>query len=195
VEPGPSARATTPDEPLGDGPLGDRPFPPGLDPLGSSAEIVASVNRRVAGLLGGVAALSTLALVLAGAGYAVGLRLATASSPRSKAAARVEAADLLLAEGKILGAAGALEQLLAAREASPDDAAVATRLVRLADLLESLGSRAIGRGDLQVAAVHLAAAELADPTRESIRAKRAFLAAKARADEPPPRGAGKRQRR
>jgi hypothetical protein len=184
-----------PDEPLGDEPLGARTFPPSLDPLGSSGEIVAAVNRRVAGLVRGIAALSTLALVLAGAGYAIGLRLATAASPRSTAAARVAAADRLLAEGKILGAAGALEQLLAAREASPDDPAVAARLVRVADLLESLGSRAIGRGDVQVAAVHLAAAELADPTRESIRAKRAFLAAKAaRADEPPPH-AGARPRR
>jgi hypothetical protein len=161
--------------------------PAGLDALGGSAEILASVNRQVARLLGGVAGLAAVALVLAGVGYALGLRLAAPRSPETTAAARVAAADRLLLEGRILGQGGALELLLAAREASRDDPAVAARLVRVADLLESLGARAIGRGDLSVASVHLAAAELADPTRQSIRAKRAFLAAKARADESPPR--------
>jgi hypothetical protein len=182
------------DDPPGGAPLEPPPLPR-LDPLGTSGEIIASVNRQVARMLGGIAALSALALVLAAAGYAVGLRLAAPRSRESVAAARVAQADRLLAEGRILGKDGALEKLLAARDASPDDDAVGARLERVADLLESLGSRAIGRGDLPVASVHLAAAELADPTRESIRAKRAFLAAKARADEAPPRTARTRKRR
>jgi hypothetical protein len=180
-------------EPADPGAAPDLPPAACADPLGGSAEILASVNRQVGRLLGGVAALAALAIVLAGAGYAAGLRLARPRSPQAIAASRVAAADRLLAEGRILGKDGALEQLLGAREASRDDPAVAARLSRVADLLEALGSRAIDRGDLAVASVHLAAAELADPTRESIRAKRAFLAAKERADASPPRAARRRR--
>lgn len=167
---------------------------PEVDPLGASAEILASANRQVTLLVRGVVALSVLAFLLAGAGYAVGLGLAR-RSPAALAAARVAAADRLLADGRILGRDGALEQLLAARELRPGDPGVAERLSRLAALLESLGAKAIDRGDLAVAAVHLAAAELAEPTRESVRAKRAWLAAKERADEAPPRPAARTRKR
>jgi hypothetical protein len=164
------------------------------DALGSSAEILAAANRQVGRLLGGVAGLAALALVLAATGYAVGLQLAR-RSPAAIAAARVAAADRLLAEGRVLGKDGALEELLAARDARPKDPVVAARLTAIAGLLESLGARAIDRGDLAVASVHLAAAALADPTRESVRAKLAFVAAKERTGEARPRPRTTRQRR
>jgi hypothetical protein len=164
------------------------------DALGSSAEILAAANRQVGRLLGGVAGLAALALVLAATGYAVGLQLAR-RSPAAIAAARVATADRLLAEGRVLGKDGALEELLAARDARPKDPVVAARLTAIAGLLESLGARAIDRGDLAVASVHLAAAALADPTRESVRAKLAFVAAKERTGEARPRPRTTRQRR
>jgi hypothetical protein len=164
------------------------------DALGSSAEILAAANRQVGRLLRGIAGLAALALVLAGTGYAVGLGLAK-RSPAAIAAARVATADRLLAEGRVLGKDGALEELLAARDARPKDPVVAARLTAIAGLLESLGARAIDRGDLAVASVHLAAAALADPTRESVRAKLAFVAAKERTGEARPRPRTTRQRR
>jgi hypothetical protein len=193
------------DEPREAPPVTDEPreappdAPPPLpgapaDALGSSAEILAAANRQVGRLLGGVAGLAALALVLAATGYAVGLQLAR-RSPAAIAAARVAAADRLLAEGRVLGKDGALEELLAARDARPKDPVVAARLTAIAGLLESLGARAIDRGDLAVASVHLAAAALADPTRESVRAKLAFVAAKERTGEARPRPRTTRQRR
>jgi hypothetical protein len=180
-----------------DDPPGPPPIPVAAqaDSLGASAEIMAAANHHVARLLRSVAALSALALVLAAAGYAIGLRLAK-RSPAVVAAAHLASADRLLAQGRVLGKDGALEQLLAAREVRPEDAVVTARLTRMAALLESLGARAIDRGDLAVASVHLRPpAALADPMRESVRAKRAYLAAREQAGEARQRPRASRQRR
>ena len=98
----------------------------------------------------------------------------------SVVAARIRIADRLVSEGRILGTSGALEQLIAARQLRPDDPTTNARLDRLADMLEGLGAGALERGDLPVASVHLAAAELAAPDRASIRAKRTALAERMR---------------
>jgi len=90
--------------------------------------------------------------------------------------AHIGAADRRLADGRLGGADGALEHLLAAKALRPQDPRVAERLSLLADTLETLGARALERRNAAEAEVHLAAAEQAAPGRESIRAKLEALA-------------------
>jgi len=155
--------------------------------LTTSGEIVAAVSRRTArvqraAIGAAVAAMAIAALVFALLGHV--------GQPDAAAAAKLAAADRLLSEGRIHGKDGALEHLLAAKRLRPDDPATATRLSKLADLLEALGARALERGDLAVARVHHAAAELAAPDRASIHAKLEALAAPpAPARSEAPRGA------
>lgn len=167
------------------------------DALATSGEIIAMVDRRVVRFQRGALAAAAVALVVAGAGYAMARRALSGRAPEV-ASARVDT-DRLIAEGRIFGPEGALEALLAARRLHPDDAATAARLGRIADLLETLGARALDRGDLALASVHLSGAERAAPDRASVHARltelekrRAALARpsapeKKRAASPPPR--------
>ncbi len=121
-------------------------------------------NRRRAAA---VAALA-VAVALAAIGYAMTRRPAT---PEEEAADHLARADRQLAAGRVTGEDGALEHLLAAKRLRPRDPVPAERLSRLADMLEDLGQRALGRGELYVASIHLTAARQAAPGRASIRAK------------------------
>jgi hypothetical protein len=91
-------------------------------------------------------------------------------------AARVDTADRRLSEGRLTGPDGALDHLLAAKALAPDDGRVKERLELLADTLEKLGGRALDRGDVAEAEVHLAAALQASPDRQSLSAKLEALA-------------------
>ncbi len=191
--------ATPPDAsaamPAGDEPLEDVLFadadevasdaPPAVFGSGTlSGEIVQIVNRRAARVQRAAIGMAVAALVIGGAGLAVARSLRPAG--REAASAHVEAADRLLAEGRLTGKDGALEHLLAAKRLRPDDAATNGRLSRVADLLEGLAARALERGDVAVATIHLASAERAAPDRASIRAKLDAIAKRASADESPP---------
>jgi len=142
----------------------------------ASAEIGAMLRRRVGRFQRAAFATLAAALLLAAAGWALVRHAGGPMTADAVAAARIRIADRLVDEGRILGTSGALEQLIAARQLRPDDPTTIARLVRLADMLEALGAGALERGDLPVASVHLAAAELAAPDRASIRVKRAALA-------------------
>jgi len=85
-------------------------------------------------------------------------------------------ADARLSEGRLAGPDGALDHLLAAKALAPDDPRVKERLALLADTLEKLGARALERGDVAEAEVHLAAALQAAPDRASVREKLDSLA-------------------
>jgi hypothetical protein len=93
------------------------------------------------------------------------------AAPADLVAERIATADRRLAEGRLAGEDGALEHLLAAKALRPEHAGTRERLRAMADTLESLGARALGRGDLDEASIHLSAARDAAPDRESIRAK------------------------
>ena len=82
-------------------------------------------------------------------------------------------------EGRLAGPAGdsALDHLLSAKAAAPDDPRVKTRLGLLADKFEELGDRALARRNLREAEVHFAAAVRSDPRREAARRKLAEIAA------------------
>jgi len=142
----------------------------------ASAEIGAMLQRRVGRYQRAAFATLAAAILLGAAGWAVARHAGGQMTADAMAAARIRIADRLVSEGRILGSSGALEQLVAARQLRPDDPTTNARLDRLADMLEGLGAGALQRGDLPVASVHLAAAELAAPDRASIRAKRAALA-------------------
>lgn len=180
--------------PVGDEPLGELLFadvsevapeaPPAMfGSVTTSGEIVAAVRSRAARVQRAAIAMAAAAVVVGAAGLAV-VRWHRPAGPEV-AAAHVEAADRLLAEGRLTGDGGALEHLLAAKRLRPDDAATSRRLSRVADLLEGLASRALERGDLAVAAIHLAAAGLAAPDRASIRAKLDAIAKRTSANESP----------
>ncbi len=99
-----------------------------------------------------------------------------ASPERSAADTHIAAADRRLSEARLIGADGALEHLLEARRLAPAHGGAARRLALLADTLEALGARALERGDIEEASVHLLAARDAAPERESIRTKLAAVA-------------------
>ncbi len=188
----PTARDGRAGLPAADEPLGDVLFadvselvpdePPAAFGTGTvSREIVEVVNRRAARVQRAAIALVVAALVVGVAGLAAARWLAPVR-PEVASAAHVEASDRLLAEGRLTGKDGALEHLLAAKRLRPDDAATNGRLSRAADLLEGLAARALERGDVAVAKIHLDSAELAAPNRASLRAKREAIARRATAE-------------
>lgn len=172
VEPEPVDRSAALEEALFDEAARASEAPP-VDPQSftGSAEIIAQVRHRTVRAQRAAALFAAAALVLAVGGYAA-FRLAGGPATQEQAAAaHLEAADRLMHAGRLTGANGALEHLLAAKQLSPADAETDARLRRAADVLESLGTRALERGDAAVASIHLAGAKLADPARPSIRAK------------------------
>lgn len=174
AEPGESTSAALEEALFDDAaPASDAP-PAGTQSFTGSAEIIAQVRHRTARAQRAAGAVAAAAIVLAVAGYAV-LRLSGGPTPQAAATAHLEAADRLFSAGRITGANGALEHLLAAKQLRPADVETDARLLRAADVLESLGARALDRGDAAVASIHLAGAKLADPARPSIRAKMARL--------------------
>lgn len=150
------------------------------DPLDTSGDIIAMVNRRVGRAQRAALVLVALALALVGAGIAIARQLGRAATPEAAISAHLQAADRLVAEGRLTGEEGALAHLLAAKRLGPGDAGTEARLSQVADRLELLGARALGRDDLAVASIHLAAAQLAAPERSTIRAKLAALAKRTR---------------
>jgi hypothetical protein len=185
----------SPETPLAPGaPLDDEVLPSG-DPLVTSGEVAASVHRRVARFQRATLAVVVLALVFAAGGYAVARHLGVWITPEARVAALVRTADRSLLEGRPTGKDGALEHLLAAKRLRPDDAATLARLTRLADMFEGLGGRALERGDLPVASIHLETARLAAPDRASIRAKLDALAERSRPREKRPEAAPRPQRK
>ncbi len=174
----PPAAAFPPENPLAAGAALDDEVLPSGDPLASSGEVVASVFRRVARFQRATVALVAIAIVFAAGGYALARYLGVWNTPEARVATLLRTADRLLLEGHATGKDGALEHLLAAKRLRPDDAATNARLMRIADMFESLGARALERGDLPVASIHLEAARLAAPDRASIRAKLEALAEK-----------------
>lgn len=195
------------DEPLGDGPrcagpLGDEPL--GDEPLGPaagyaaptfastvSAEIVAAVRRTTRRVQRGALVLGAAALAVALAGLGA-VRWLGPATPDAVWSAHMDASDRLLAEGRLVGRDGALEHLLAAKRVRPDDTSTARQLSRVADLLEALAARALERGDVAVAEIHLASAERAAPGRASIRAKREAITRRTAGVKPPARSASSR---
>jgi hypothetical protein len=171
------------DEPLGGAPV----FPPASssagDPLDASGLIAEAVNMRGIRLQRAALVVGALAVAVAGGGF-VAIRHVV---QEAAIGAQVQAADRLIAEGRLTGEEGAITRLLAARRIDPDDAATNARLAQVADLLEARAARALGRGDLAVASSHLAAAQLAAPDRPGIRAKLAELERRRQEDGPRPR--------
>ncbi|MBI3183923.1 MAG: protein kinase [Myxococcales bacterium] len=112
-------------------------------------------------LVWAVAALLVLAL---GGGGFLGVR-----SYRREAAfaSRIALADERIASGRLVGAGGdeALDHLLEARKARPDDPRALERVRSLADKFEELGQLALSREDRAEAAVHFEASLKADPGR------------------------------
>ncbi|HSN92639.1 MAG TPA: hypothetical protein VLS93_15520 [Anaeromyxobacteraceae bacterium] len=121
-----------------------------------------------------------VALVVAGVLVAVrAFRQTSAGAPapaKEPVAALLAAADRDIAAGRLTGKEGALGHLAAARALAPADPRVRERLRLLADTLEAFAARALDRADAREAAVHLEAAEEADPGRPSLAEKRARLA-------------------
>jgi len=144
-----------------------------------STEIAAAIAGRVVRYRRAALGVAAGAALVALAGFAAH-RMVGPASPEAVAAAHVEAADRLLREGRVTGKDGALDHLLAARRLRPGDAETARRLDRVADLLERLAAGALDRGDLPVAAIHLASARAAAPDRPSLGAKQAELDRRAR---------------
>ncbi len=144
-----------------------------------STEIAAAVQRRTTGFQRAAVAAATLAVLVALAGIAI-QRWSGPATPEAASAAHLRAADRLLKEGRLTGRDGALDHLLAAKRLRPDDAATTRQLDRLADMLERLAAGALERGDLTVAAIHLASARAAAPDRPSLRAKQEELDRRAR---------------
>lgn len=187
------------DEPLDEAELfGDLEEAAAPADLNASAEMAAEVARhgaRLRRIAIGIAAAAVAAAVL---GTAIARRVGPGEEAR--VTAHVAAADRLLAEGRLVGDGGALERLLAAQRLRPGDPATSERLSRAADLLERLGATALERGDLAVAAIHLADARRAAPDRPSIQAKlaaveRARVAPAARPPATPAAAPARRTRR
>jgi hypothetical protein len=145
-----------------------------------STEIAAAVERRTARFQRAAIVVAALAVAVAIAGVAVA-RWPGGPPAAELAAVHVQAADRLLAEGRLSGRDGALDHLLAARRLAPGDAGTIRRLERVADLLERLAAGALERGDLAVASIHLASARAAAPDRPSLQAKQAELDRRVRA--------------
>ncbi len=160
-----------PPPPLGEEPFADVAEAAAPVELTASGEIIAQVRRRAARVERTALAVILLAVLIAAGAYTAARHLVPPPTPEAIVAAHVSAADRLLAAGRLGGKGGALEHLLEARRIAPSDAAAAARLAHVADLLEGLGTRALERGDLAVAAIHLADAQRAAPDRPSIRAK------------------------
>lgn len=156
--------------------------PEGVASLTASTEIGAMLDRRGARIRRAAIVVLAAALVLAVAVWAMVRRAGQPATPDEVVAAHVQAADRLVSEGRVTGKGSALEQLLAARRLRPDDARTNERLSRLADTLEGLGARALERGDLAVASIHLQDGLAAAPDRASIRAKLDALEKKKRPD-------------
>jgi len=114
---------------------------------------------------------------------AVPAAAAASAADDAALASRIAAADRRMSEGRLGGPDGALDNLLAAKALRPDDPRVKERLALLADTLETLGGRALDRGDVAEAEVHLAAALQAAPDRPSISAKLEALAKLPQAQE------------
>lgn len=145
----------------------------GAPDLDGTTLIGAEVARHGVRLRRIAIGMAIVALAAAVLGTVVVRRLAPDAA--AQVAAHVAAADRLMAEGNLVGDDGALERLLAARRILPSDPAATERLSRAADLLERLGARALERGDLAVAAIHLSSAQRAAPDRASIREKLAAV--------------------
>lgn len=173
------------DEPLGELLFGDAPelaLEAPRDAFGSSTvsgEIFAAVRRRTV-RLERVALGVALAAVVVGAAGVAGARWLRSTDADAVAAAHLEASDRLVAEGRLVGDGGAIERLLAAKRLRPQSAAADGRLARIADLLEALAARAVERGDLAVAEVHLGWARQVAPDRASVRAALGDVATRAR---------------
>lgn len=164
------------DEPLGAILFGDaegvasEPVPASFGSSTVSGEIFATVSRRTERARRAAIAVALAALLVAAAGLAAA-RWLLPPAPGAAVAAHVQAADRLVGEGRLAGRDGAIEHLLAAQRVSPADPDVQRRLSQIADLLEALAARALERGDVAVAAVHLGWAAQAAPDRPSIRAR------------------------
>jgi hypothetical protein len=202
AEPALAAAAPPPlparDEPLDEEELfGDLEEAAAPADLNTSAEMAAEVARHGARLRRLAIGIAAAAVAVAVAGTAIARRAGPGEEAR--VAAHVAAADRLLAEGRLVGDGGALERLLAAQRLRPGDPATSERLSRAADLLERLGATALERGDLAVAAIHLADARRAAPDRPSIQAKLAAVerarVAAARLPAPPAAAPARRARR
>ncbi len=172
--PRPTAEGTESLEPLYGVPP-DEPTPAPLAAAAPGGGSIPAASRRAA--LVAVAAASVLGLALLA--YAVARRpaspppdpAAVAADADAQLGARLASADRRISEGRLGGEDGALEQLLAAKALRANDARVNDRLRLLADTLEMLGDRALGRGNAAEAEVHLSAARQAAPDRPSISAK------------------------
>ena len=144
-----------------------------------STEIAAAVARRTHRVQRAALVVAAIAVVVALAGFAVH-RWSTPATPDAAAAAPREAAVRLLRPGRVPRNDGARDHQLAAQRLRPDDPATARQLDRVADMLERLAAGALDRGDLAVAAIHLASARAAAPDRPGLRAKQEELERRAR---------------
>ncbi len=165
---------------------------PEVSPGPSAGPAAPRIGRR--GVL--IAVAVAAAVGVAGGGWVLVSRRAApppARAGRGAAAAHIAAADRRMSEARLVGPDCALEHLLEARKLALNDPGVATRLSLLADTLEALGSRALARGDVDEAGVHLISARDAAPDRESIRLKlKALDDARNRAGAQAERGSGGR---
>jgi len=166
---------------------GARPIPvanaTASTPASPEATATRTADRHRIGvwIAAGVAIVAVVGAVIVVATQKVGRPRARDAAPAADArvAAALGLADTRLVEGRLAGPAGdsALDHLLSAKAAAPDDPRVKTRLGLLADKFEELGDRALARRNLREAEVHFAAAVRSDPRREAARRKLAEIAA------------------
>lgn len=161
-----------------------------LDLPGGAAAAPASApeprrGRRAARTrwLAAAAAAALVAAVAGGAAFVRAQRRAAVLDAAFSDAIRV--ADERLRAGRLVAPGGdsALDHLLAARALRPGDTRVLARLEMMADTFESLGRRAMARGDLQEAAAHLSGVVRADPGRDWARAELERVESRRRAEE------------
>ncbi len=148
---------------------------------GTVRAALAKGGAVAAGFIARTSRKQRIAIAAAAAVALGGLGLATAlmgSTPERQAAAHIAAADRKLAAGHVTGDDGALEHLLEAKRLAPGNPQSAERLAHVADMLEKLGARALRRGDLEVASIHLEGAALAAPDSPGIREKLEALSKK-----------------
>lgn len=133
--------------------------------------------------LAAAAAAALVAAVAGGAAFVRAQRRAAVLDAAFSDAIRV--ADERLRAGRLVAPGGdsALDHLLAARALRPGDTRVLARLEMMADTFESLGRRAMARGDLQEAAAHLSGVVRADPGRDWARAELERVESRRRAEE------------